>query len=150
MVGGELLSLDAGGDILGLSAIILSAVLYSLYLVLQRKHALMARPMEIIFYQNIMVFAILLLGAPFFVSLPANATQWGSAALAAAFSVGSLALMTMAYRRAEAQKLISIEYTAFIWAALLGWWFFAEGLTVQTLLGTALIVAGCLASLRRS
>lgn len=150
VVGGELLSLDAGGDILGLSAIILSAVLYSLYLVLQRKHALMARPMEIIFYQNIMVFAILLLGAPFFVSLPANATQWGSAALAAAFSVGSLALMTMAYRRAEAQKLISIEYTAFIWAALLGWWFFAEGLTVQTLLGTGLIVAGCLASLRRS
>jgi S-adenosylmethionine uptake transporter len=76
--------------------------------------------------------------------------EWGGAALAAAFAMGSLALMSMAYRRAEAQRLVSIEYTAFIWAALLGWWVFDEGLTLQTLLGTGLIVAGCLTSLRKS
>ena len=150
VVGGEVLSLNADSDLLGLAALLLFAVLYAFYLILQRKHSLMAQPMEIVFYQNIMVFLILLCGAPFFVSLPANAMQWGGAALAAVFAMGSLALMSMAYRRAEAQKLISIEYTAFIWAALLGWWFFAEGLTAQTLLGTSLIVAGCLASLRKS
>lgn len=150
VVGGEVLSLDADSDLLGLAALLLFALLYAFYLILQRKHSLMAQPMEIVFYQNIMVFLILLCGAPFFVSLPANAMQWGGAALAAVFAMGSLALMSMAYRRAEAQKLISIEYTAFIWAALLGWWFFAEGLTAQTLLGTSLIVAGCLASLRKS
>lgn len=150
VVGGEVLSLNADSDLLGLAALLLFAVLYAFYLILQRKHSLMAQPMEIVFYQNIMVFLILLCGAPFFVSLPANAMQWGGAALAAVFAMGSLALMSMAYRRAEAQKLISIEYTAFIWAALLGWWFFAEGLTAQTLLGTGLIVAGCLASLRKS
>ena len=149
VVGGELLSLNADSDLLGLSAVLLFALLYALYLILQRKHSLMASPMEIVFYQNIMVFGILLLGAPFFVSLPANAAQWGGAALAAAFAMGSLSLMSMAYRSAEAQKLISIEYTAFIWAALLGWLFFAEGLSIQTLLGTGLIVAGCLANLRR-
>lgn len=150
VVGGEVLSLNADSDLLGLAALLLFALLYAFYLILQRKHSLMAQPMEIVFYQNIMVFLILLCGAPFFVSLPANAMQWGGAALAAVFAMGSLALMSMAYRRAEAQKLISIEYTAFIWAALLGWWFFAEGLTAQTLLGTSLIVAGCLASLRKS
>lgn len=149
VVGGELLSLNADSDLLGLSAVLLFALLYALYLILQRKHSLMASPMEIVFYQNIMVFGMLLLGAPFFVSLPANAAQWGGAALAAAFAMGSLSLMSMAYRSAEAQKLISIEYTAFIWAALLGWLFFAEGLSIQTLLGTGLIVAGCLANLRR-
>lgn len=150
VVGGELLSLNADSDLLGLSAVLLFAVLYAFYLILQRKHSLMARPMEIVFYQNIMVFVILLIGAPFFVSLPDNAMQWVGAALAAAFAMGSLALMSMAYSRAEAQKLISIEYTAFIWAALLGWWLFAEGLTLQTLLGTGLIIVGCLANLRRS
>ena len=150
VVGGEVLSLDADSDLLGLTALLLFALLYAFYLILQRKHSLMAQPMEIVFYQNIMVFVILLCGAPFFVSLPANALQWGGAALAAVFAMGSLALMSMAYRRAEAQRLISIEYTAFIWAALLGWWFFAEGLTAQTLLGTGLIVAGCLSSLRKS
>ncbi|EAW40955.1 hypothetical protein MGP2080_00730 [marine gamma proteobacterium HTCC2080] len=64
--------------------------------------------------------------------------------------MGSLSLMSMAYRRAEIQKRTSIEYTAFIWGALFGWLFFAGGLTVQALLGTGLIVAGCLADLRRS
>jgi len=150
VVGGEIISLNADSDLLGLGAVLLFALLYALYLILQRKHSLMARPMEIVFYQNIMVFIILLLGAPFFVSLPANAMEWGGAALAAAFAMGSLALMSMAYRRAEAQRLVSIEYTAFIWAALLGWWVFDEGLTLQTLLGTGLIVAGCLTSLRKS
>ena len=149
VVGGELLSLDADSDLLGLSAVLLFALLYAFYLIVQRKHSLMARPIEIVFYQNIMVFALLLMGAPFFVTLPTNAMQWGGAAFAAVFAMGSLALMSMAYRRAEAQKLISIEYTAFIWAALLGWWFFAEGLTLQTLLGTGLIVVGCMANLRR-
>ena len=149
VVGSELLSLDAGSDLLGLSAVLVFALLYALYLILQRKHSLMASPLEIVFYQNIMVFGMLLLGAPFFVSFPANAAQWGGAALAAAFAMGSLALMSMAYRRAEIQKLTSIEYTAFIWGALFGWLFFAEGLSVQTLLGTGLIVAGCLANLRR-
>ena len=150
VVGGEIISLNADSDLPGLGAVLLFALLYALYLILQRKHSLMARPMEIVFYQNIMVFIILLLGAPFFVSLPANAMEWGGAALAAAFAMGSLALMSMAYRRAEAQRLVSIEYTAFIWAALLGWWVFDEGLTLQTLLGTGLIVAGCLTSLRKS
>ncbi|MDA8660488.1 DMT family transporter [Luminiphilus sp.] len=149
VVGSELLSIDASSDLLGLSAVLVFALLYALYLILQRKHSLMASPLEIVFYQNIMVFGMLLLGAPFFVSLPANAAQWGGAALAAAFAMGSLALMSMAYRRAEIQKLTSIEYTAFIWGALFGWLIFAEGLSVQTLLGTGLIVAGCLANLRR-
>ena len=149
VVGSELLSIDASSDLLGLSAVLVFALLYALYLILQRKHSLMASPLEIVFYQNIMVFGMLLLGTPFFVSLPANAAQWGGAALAAAFAMGSLALMSMAYRRAEIQKLTSIEYTAFIWGALFGWLFFAEGLSVQTLLGTGLIVAGCLANLRR-
>ena len=150
VVGSELLSLNADSDLLGLSAVLLFALLYALYLILQRKHSLMASPIEIVFYQNIMVFGILLLGAPFFVTLPTNAGQWGGAALAAASAMGSLALMAMAYRRAEIQKLTSIEYTAFIWGALFGWLFFGEGLTLQTILGTGLIVAGCLANLRRS
>lgn len=150
VVGGELMDLDGDRDLLGLSAVLVFALLYALYLILQRKHALIARPMEIVFYQNIMVFLILLLGTPFFVSLPANAMEWGGAALAAAFAMGSLALMSMAYRRAEAQRLLSIEYTAFVWGALFGWWWFEENLTVRTLMGTGLIIAGCLTSLRKS
>jgi len=148
VVGGELMAVDAGSDLLGMSAILLSAVLYAGNLILQRMQSLIAAPLEIAFYQNTIVFLILLLGVPFAVSLPENISQWGGAALAAGLAVGSLMLMSVAYRQAEAQRLVAIEYTAFIWAALLGWWFFGEAVTARTLLGTGLIVLGCLVSAR--
>jgi len=148
VVGGELMVVDAGSDLLGMAAILLSAVLYAGNLILQRMQSLIAAPLEIAFYQNTIVFLMLLLGVPFAVSLPENISQWGGAALAAGLAVGSLMLMSVAYRQAEAQRLVAIEYTAFIWAALLGWWFFGEAVTARTLLGTGLIVLGCLVSAR--
>lgn len=148
VVGGELMAVDEGSDAVGMAAVLLSAVMYAFNLVLQRMQALVARPLEIAFYQNSIVFLMLLVGVPFAVSWPASSHQWGGAALAAGFAVGSLMLMSLAYRQAEAQRLVVIEYTAFIWAAILGWWFFAEPVTARTLLGTGLIVLGCLVSAR--
>jgi S-adenosylmethionine uptake transporter len=148
VVGGELLAVDEGSDAVGMAAVLVSAVMYAFNLALQRMQALVARPLEIAFYQNTIVFLLLLVGVPFAVSWPASSYQWGGAALAAGFAVGSLMLMSLAYRQAEAQRLVVIEYTAFIWAAILGWWFFAEPVTARTLLGTGLIVLGCLVSAR--
>ena len=48
-----------------------------------------------------------------------------------------------AYARAEAQALVPMEYTGFLWASLFGWAFFREAVTLPTLMGTALIVTGC-------
>jgi S-adenosylmethionine uptake transporter len=42
-----------------------------------------------------------------------------------------------------------VEYTAFIWAALVGWFAFAEPVTASTLIGAGLIVAGCLIAARQ-
>ena len=128
VVGGELLAVDEGSDAIGMAAVLISAVMYAFNLVLQRMQALVARPLEIAFYQNTIVFLMMLVGVP--------------------FAVGSLMLMSLAYRQAEAQRLVVIEYTAFIWAARLGWWFFAEPVTARTLLGSGLIVLGCLVSAR--
>ena len=148
VVGGELLAVDEGSDAVGMIAVLLSAVMYAFNLVLQRMQALVARPLEIAFYQNTIVFLMLLVGVPFAVLWPESSCQWGGAALAAGLAVGSLMLMSLAYRQAEAQRLVVIEYTAFIWAAILGWWFFAEPVNARTLLGTGLIVLGCLVSAR--
>ncbi|MEY4056480.1 MAG: hypothetical protein RL519_1815, partial [Pseudomonadota bacterium] len=52
--------------------------------------------------------------------------------------------------RAEAQALLPIEYTAFIWAALFGWLVFAEPVAVETLAGVALIVIGCWIAARKA
>ena len=42
VVGGEIISLNADSDLLGLGAVLLFALLYALYLILQRKHSLLS------------------------------------------------------------------------------------------------------------
>lgn len=131
----------------GIAAVIASAVLYAGNLVLQRHQAQQAPPQEIAFFQTATVFACLL---PFAAQaqVPAG-DQWPLIASAAVFTTVSLLLLSWAYARAQAQRLVPTEYTGFVWLALLGWWFFGEALTVMTLAGAALIVAGCLLALRQ-
>lgn len=132
----------------GMFAILLSAVLYAYNLILQRRQALMAGPIEIAFFQSGTVLLVYLCFAPWWAVLPPTAQipQLGGAAI---LSIVSVLLLSWAYARAEAKVLISVEYTAFIWAALLGWWVFNESVTLITLMGTALIVAGCLVAIRQ-
>ena len=97
---------DVGSDLLGMGA---GHPRYAFNLVSQRMLALVAKPLEIAFYQNTIVFLMLLVGVPFAVSWPATALQWGGAVLAAAFAVASLMLMSVAYRQVEAQRLVAID-----------------------------------------
>ncbi|QLC25452.1 DMT family transporter [Parasphingopyxis algicola] len=127
----------------GVAAILLSATAYAYNLVLQRQMALIAGPVEIAFFQNIIVFLCLLSVAPFFAVMP-DAGHWPALTGAAALAIVSLLMVTWGYARAEAQYLVSLEYSAFIWAAIFGWYFFGEAVTWMTIAGTALIVAGCL------
>ena len=133
----------------GLIAILLSAVLYAWNLVLQRRQSQLAGPEEISFFQTFLIFCLLSLGAWWFAPVP-PVHVWLVLAASAVLSTGSLMLLGWAYARAEAQVLVPLEYTAFIWAALTGWVVFSEPLTVRTLAGVVLIVAGCLIALRRS
>lgn len=148
VVGGDLLRMNAETDLFGVSAMLAFAVMYAVNLILQRKLALIAKPMEITFYQNTIVLLLMTPLAPFLLLMPANELQWGGAVLAGAAAIGSLILMSIAYRRAEAQQLVSTEYTAFVWAAIFGWWLFGEAVSAQTLLGTALIMFGCVVGAR--
>lgn len=150
VVGGDLLRMNAETDLLGVSAMLAFAVMYAVNLILQRKLALIAKPMEITFYQNTIVLLLMTPLAPFLLLMPANELQWGGAVLAGAAAIGSLILMSIAYRRAEAQQLVSTEYTAFVWAAMFGWWLFGEAVSAQTLLGTGLIMFGCVVGARRA
>jgi S-adenosylmethionine uptake transporter len=143
IIGGKL-----GGDYgdnmeLGILAILVSAVLYAYNLILQRQQALVAKPVEIAFFQNATVFGVYAVLAPFLAVVPAMGSVPGLTA-ASVLSITSLMLVSWAYARAEAKILIPVEYTAFIWAALLGWLVFAEQLTLTTVVGTVLIVVGCL------
>ena len=131
----------------GIAAILCSAVLYGWNLILQRQQAQLAGPREIAFFQNLLMGLILLLAAPWLAHPPSPAGL-GLIAASAVLAASSLMLLSWAYARSEAQVLLPTEYSAFIWAALVGWLWFGERLDVATLMGGALIVAGCLTAAR--
>ncbi len=132
----------------GAGSILVSAVLYSFNLILQRKQAQLATPAEIAFFQSLVAGCILALASPFLGAVP-GAEYWRDIVISALLMMGALLLLSWAYARAEAQALVPVEYTAFVWAAILGWIFFAEEVTLATLAGTVLIVTGCLYATRR-
>ncbi|MBB6124407.1 DMT family transporter [Sphingobium subterraneum] len=133
----------------GAAAVLVSAVLFAWNLILQRRQAQVARPVEISFFQSIIVLCTLLPAAPFLLQ-PAAPVDWIAIATAAILAISSQMCLSWAYARAQAQTLIPLEYSAFFWGALFGWLVFAEPLTLPTLLGTALIIFGCLLIARDS
>ncbi|MBO9518361.1 MAG: DMT family transporter [Porphyrobacter sp.] len=126
----------------GVASILLSSVLYAWNLVLQRQQSLMAKPVEIATFQNAGMGLVLLLFAPWMFQMPALAT-WPAIGASAILGVVAVLLLSWAYARAEAQALVPLEYSGFLWAALFGWLLFDEGLRVAVLMGAALIVAAC-------
>ena len=127
----------------GMAAILLSALLYASNLILQRRQALVSQPVEIVFFQTLALFVLYLTAAPV-LAVPPGMDALPGLLITAVLSMGSLMLLSWAYARAEARVLIPVEYTAFIWAALFGWLLYDEQLTITTVAGTSLIVAGCL------
>ncbi len=133
--------------LLGVLAVFASAIIFAYNLILARRQAQVAKPAEIAFFQTLTVLVTLGLAAPWLAVLP-DAGQWPLLIGTAALAVASLHLLSWAYARAEAQVLIPVEYTAFIWAAICGWIFFEEALTWPVVGGTVLIVSGCLIAAR--
>jgi drug/metabolite transporter (DMT)-like permease len=143
VVAGRIGGTHGGETLVGMAAVLFSAVVYAANLVVARHQAQLAKPLEIAFFQNLLVLLLLSIGAPFWLAVP-EPQHWPGIGTAAVLGAVSLLLLSWAYARAEAQVLLPVEYTAFIWASLMGWWMFGEALTLATVGGTVLIVAGCL------
>lgn len=133
--------------LLGALAVLGSALLFAWNLILQRQQAQRASPIEVAFFQHLVMLGVFGLGAPFWAMLP-PAGAVPLVLLAATLAFTSLAALAWAYARAEAQRLIPVEYSAFIWAAIVGWLAFGEKVTPTTIAGTLLIVAACLIAAR--
>ena len=135
-------------SIAGISAILVSAVLYALNLILQRRQALLASPAEIALVQNLFVGLLLLLAAPWLATWP-SVTAWRDITAGAILATSALLLLSWGYARAEAQALVPIEYTGFLWAMAFGWLWLGEKVGLGTFAGAALIVVGCLIAARK-
>ena len=145
---------EGGAQWQGIAAITASAVLYAWNLVLQRQQAQIASPQEIVLVQNLIMAFWIGLAMPFVGMTPGDAAMaaplgWALLTLAAVLAIVSLSLLSYAYARAEAQALVPLEYSMFIWGALFGWLVFNETIGWTTLAGASLIIAGCWQVTRR-
>jgi S-adenosylmethionine uptake transporter len=132
----------------GALAILASAALYAWNIILMRQQAQVAKPMEVAFFMSAIMTSWFALAAPWLAAWPPTG-ELAPILAAAALAFVSLLCLSWAYARAEAQYLAPVEYTAFVWASLLGFLVFAEPVPPLTLLGAAMIVAACLAAARR-
>lgn len=136
------------GAFWGALAILASAVGYAWNIILMRQQAQVAGPVEIAFFQSLFMTAGLLVAAPFLLKVP-DIVHVPAIVGAAALATGSLLLLSWAYAHAEANFLAPVEFTAFIWAAVLGWLLFGEKVSLLTIAGAAMIVIGCLLTARQ-
>ena len=125
-----------------------SAMLYAYGFILIRRQSQVAGPAEIATFHSGVSVVLLGVAAPFVFEMPDRATLIDLGAAAALTVAGAMAF-AWAYARAEAQVLVPLEYSGFLWASLFGWLFFAEQLTLPTVVGTAIIIASCWLATRR-
>ncbi|WAT16746.1 DMT family transporter [Aurantiacibacter sp. MUD11] len=143
IVWGRLGRSDFGEDTaLGLASLAFSALLYAYNFVIIRKQSQLAGPLEVAVFHSGISATVHLLAVPFLFVMPQVET-FGTVAGAAVLSVGASMTIAWAYARAEAQVLVPVEYSGFLWAALFGWLFFRETVTVPTMVGVVIIVVAC-------
>jgi S-adenosylmethionine uptake transporter len=133
---------------LGVAAALFSAVSYAFNLILLRRIAVRDHPTVIVAFQN--VGPALCLAVPaWFAFVPIGLADLAVYLGAGALGVAGHLTLTSAYARAAASRLAAIEYTALVWASLLGFLMFDEVPLYTTYLGALLIVAGTIAVSRR-
>lgn len=128
---------------LGIASILASAMLYAVVLVLLRLRAVKEDATTIALFTN-GVPALCLSPFLFGIAGPVNVNDLPVFMLLGAIGYGVWYLLTLAYARARAQLLAPLEYTALIWAALIGFVFFDEVPGWRVGVGAVLIVAACL------
>lgn len=132
----------------GLLSAALSAVSYSGVVVLARHQAQRDALWSILLVQNLL--PTLALAVPMFWRWqPLAAGDLGPVLLMGLLATLGLLGITWAFSHIEATRAAPVEYTGFVWAALLGFALFGEVPSAWTLASAALIVGGCLLLLRR-
>jgi S-adenosylmethionine uptake transporter len=143
---------DTGGggarSLTGVAAALFAAVSYALSMVLLRQRAQRDKFLHIVFLSNI---GPAVLVAPFAVWVwqPVGIVHLGWFLVMGLLGTTGHILLATAYAKAEAARLAPLEYTALVWAALIGFGVFNEVPTWATLGGGLLIVAAAAMASRR-
>ncbi|MGE0851669.1 MAG: DMT family transporter [Hyphomicrobiaceae bacterium] len=131
----------------GAVAVLISAVGYSLNLIMLRHRATRDPLAQIILFQNLGPALILAVPALWVWSAPSLA-DLAQFALLGTLGVVAHTMLAHAFARIEAARLAPVTYVTLVWGVLFGFLFFAEIPGLATLAGAALIVLGTILTRR--
>jgi drug/metabolite transporter (DMT)-like permease len=148
---GVIVMVQPGGDLFTLLALlpIFGAFTYALVGVTIKILSRTEESVTIVFYFS--VFAAIIAGAalPFVWVTPADASDWiGQISIGLIGGVAQLA-MTQAFRLAPVSAIAPFDYSAIIWATLVGYWVWGDLPSTWTWAGAVLVVGSGLYILQR-
>ncbi|MEO1100889.1 MAG: DMT family transporter [Pseudomonadota bacterium] len=143
---------EDGNRVYGVAAVLIAALAYAAAVVLLRLRTRTEDSLTIVMFSNVMP-ALILVG----IALIIETTSVGRTvqfipdlvhvpllATIGLFGMGIWWMFTLAYARAPAQRLAPLEYTALIWASILGYFFFEETPGWPLFAGAAIIIGACM------
>lgn len=131
----------------GIAATLVGSALFALSIVLLRARAgadgpartnLLGALFPALYYAPVALFAW----------EPVRGADWPVFAAAGVFGGAGMLFYALAYGRAQAQSLAPLEFTALLWAALIGWFGFGERPAPALFAGAAIIIAAALVAAR--
>ena len=142
-----------GGDeeersLLGICASLVSSIAYGLSMTLLRARA-QKDPLDLIVFFQQWVPALFIAPAAGVVWKAPGIDHLGAFAILGILGVSAHLLLARAFSMAEASRLAPIEFSALIYAAVIGKVYFGEVMTADTLVGAALIMLGAFVAMRR-
>ncbi|HWH84611.1 MAG TPA: DMT family transporter [Burkholderiaceae bacterium] len=132
----------------GMASAAVAALSFAGVLLLARRQAQHDSLWTILLVQSLLPM-LLLAGPAAATWRPVPLADSGLILLVGALGTLGLVGITLAFTRLEASRVAPLDYTGFVWAALLGYLLFGEVPTPTTLGSALLIVGGCLLLLRR-
>jgi S-adenosylmethionine uptake transporter len=138
----------SGARLIGMASAAAAALSFAGVLLLARRMANRDSIWTILLVQSLL--PLLLLALPAAVTWkPVPAGDIALILLAGGLGTLGLLCITWAFTKLEASRLAPMEYTSFVWAALLGYLLFGELPTTTTAVSATLIIGGCLLLLRK-
>jgi len=132
----------------GVGLVVISAATYAATLIMLRFLAQKDPIVLLVIFQHL-VSAVILAPVMLFLWGPMAMGDVAVIAVASLLGVAGHLMMAHAFSRAEASRLVPIEYTALLYAAIIDFVWFGHAVAPSTLLGAAAIILGALLASRR-
>lgn len=128
----------------GAFVVIGAALCYALLMITARRYGVRESLWAMVFYVTLVPLIITAVLLPWAWTTPWP-VHWLGFLGAGIFGVSAMACITLAFRHAPAALAAPFDYTAMVWAVLLGWWLWGEMPDLWVYVGTLVIIGSGLA-----